>query len=156
MLDIIPKSIPDVTYRVKVDNVWSKEFRNLINVAGTKGKPITDVAIKISYGSYKYRVHVLGGKWLPWVNGYNIKDYNNGYAGNGKEIDAIQIYYSTPAEWVKKYRYPLKIRYKVSPVNKPFYPYQFGTETKNGQDGYAGFFGKSIDGLQIELIRDPL
>ena len=28
---------------------------------------------------------------LDWVSGYNIYDYNNGYAGNGKIIDALQI-----------------------------------------------------------------
>lgn len=156
MFDVIPKGIPDVIYRVKVENKWSKEFTNLINVAGIKGKPITDIAIKVTYGSYKYRVHIKDGNWLPWVVGYNIYDYNNGYAGNGKVIDAIQIYYCTPAEWVKQHRYSLKIRYRVSPINKPFYPYQFGIEKSNGQDGYAGSFGKSIDGLQIEVVKASL
>lgn len=153
MNEKIPRGIPDVFYRVRSENKWSKEFTNLINVAGTKGKPITDVAIKVSYGSCKYRVHIKNGKWLPWVNGYNINDYNNGYAGNGKEIDAIQIDYYTPKEWVEKLGYYLKIRYRVSPINKNFYDYQFDTETSNGQDGYAGSFGKSIDCLQVELVR---
>lgn len=32
-------------------------------------------------------------KWLPWVAGYNLNGDNNGYAGNKKVIDAIQIVY---------------------------------------------------------------
>lgn len=151
----VPSGIPDVIYKVRSGNKWSNEVRNLLNYAGTKGKPITDIAIKVSYGSCKYRVHVKGGNWLPWVTGYNINDYNNGYAGNGKEIDAIQIDYYTPDEWVQKLRYYLVIRYRVSPVNKDFYDYQFDTQTSNGQDGYAGSFGKSIDRLQVEIIKDP-
>lgn len=152
----IPSYIPDVIYRVKSAKDWSGEVKNLNKIAGSKGKPITDIAIKVSYGSCKYRVHVKGGNWLPWVTGYNINDYNNGYAGNGKEIDAIQIYYNTPSEWVKKYGYYLVIRYRVSPVQKDFYDYQFDTQTTNGQDGYAGAFGKSIDRLQAEIIKDPV
>lgn len=142
-----------VTYRVKTGNRWSKEVIDLAGVAGTIGKPITDIAIKVSYGSCKYRVHVKNGKWLPWVTGYNINDYNNGYAGNGKEIDAIQIYYYTPKEWVEKFGYYMKIRYRVAPIGKNFYNYQYDTETTNGQDGYAGSFGKSIDRFQVEVDK---
>lgn len=53
----------------------------------------------------------------------------------------------------KKFGYHLKAKYRVSPVNKPYYDYQFDAETTNRQDGYAGSFGKSIDLLQIELNR---
>ena len=54
-----------------------------------KGKVIDAVAIS---GGVTYKVHVLGGKWLPAVNGYNTGDANNGYAGIiGKTIDAIMI-----------------------------------------------------------------
>lgn len=143
----------DVLYKVRSNGKWSSEVKN--KVAGTKGQPITDVAIKVSYASCKYRVHVKGGKWLPWVTGYDINDYNNGYAGNGKEIDAIQINYNTPAQWVKLYGCHLLIRYRVSPVNASLYPYQYDTQTIGDQDGYAGYFGKSIDRLQIEVIRKP-
>lgn len=56
--------------------------------AGILGKPITDVAIK----GKTYRVHnKTKNYWLAWTNGYNIKDKENGYAGNGSVIDAIQI-----------------------------------------------------------------
>lgn len=154
-MPIIPSSIPDVTYKVRSKGKWSGEVKNCIKVAGAQGQPITDIAIKVTHGTYKYRVHVKAGKWLPWVTGYDINDDNNGYAGNGKEIDAIQINYNTPAQWVKLYGYHLVIRYRVSPVNAPFYPYQYDTQTTGGQDGYAGYFGKSIDHIQIEVIKKP-
>ena len=144
-----------VVYRVRSKGKWSSEVKKKNGYAGIKGQPITDIAIKISHGSYKYRVHVKDGKWLPWVTGYDINDYNNGYAGNGKEIDAIQINYITPIQWVKLYAYRIVIRYRVSPVNASFYPYQYDTQTTGGQDGYAGYFGKSIDHFQIEVIKNP-
>lgn len=152
----MPKVIPSVWYRVRSGNRWSNEVKNILKEAGTKGKPITDIAIKVEYGSCKYRVHIKNGNWLPWVTGYDINDSKNGYAGNGKEIDAIQIYYYTPKEWVNKHKYYLKIRYRVAPIGKNFYDYQFDTETTKGQDGYAGSFGKKIDRFQAELVRPPI
>lgn len=76
-----------VKYRVKVNSKWLPEVNGRDDYAGIIGHPITDIAIK----NCVYRVHIKGGSWLPWVNGYNINDSNNGYAGNGKVIDAIQI-----------------------------------------------------------------
>ena len=141
---------PDVVYRVKVDGKWLPEVKNLADFAGIKGKAITDVAIKVTKGTVKYRVHIKGGGWLPYVTGYNINDHINGYAGNGKVIDAIEIYYSTPKDYSDKYGY-LKAKYRVSPLNGNYYSYQYDNEKSNGQDGYAGLFGKNIDKLQIVL-----
>lgn len=76
-----------VKYRVKVNNKWLPEVNGRNDYAGIIGKPITDIAIK----NCVYRVHIKGGTWLNWVSGYNINDYKNGYAGNGKIIDAVQI-----------------------------------------------------------------
>ena len=42
------------------------------------------------------RNRVKGGGWLGWITGYNVNDSAKGYAGNGKPIDAIQVYYYTP------------------------------------------------------------
>ena len=126
------------------------EVKNLADFAGIKGKAITDVAIKVTKGKVKYRVHIKGGGWLPYVTGYNINDHINGYAGNGKVIDAIEIYYSTPKDYSDKYGY-LKAKYRVSPLNGNYYSYQYDNEKSNGQDGYAGLFGKNIDKLQIVL-----
>lgn len=124
------------------------EVRNLEDFAGIRGKRITDVVIKVNKGSVRYRVHILGGGWLPWVTGYNWGDHNNGYAGNGRVIDAIQVYYDTPSDIVSKYGYQ-KAQYRISPVNGNYYPWQFDDETGNGQDGYAGAYGVAMDRFQL-------
>lgn len=80
--------IDTLTYRVRSNGVWLPEVTSRNDYAGYSNlKPITDIAIK----NATYRVHIKGGNWLPWVTGYNINEHNNGYAGIGKEIDAIQI-----------------------------------------------------------------
>ena len=60
--------------------------------SGWKGKPTDCIAMKADGVKLKYRVHIKGGRWLPWVEGYDITDYDNGLAGiYGKPIDAVQI-----------------------------------------------------------------
>lgn len=139
----VVESIPDAIYRVRAGGKWYPAVKNMDDYAGVVGKAITDVALKFSKGSCKYRVHIKGGKWLPWVTGYNINDDNNGYAGDKKVIDMIQIVYNG------KY----KAQYRVSPVRSNYYSFQNNTETTKGQDGYAGSYGKSIDRLQIKLVK---
>ena len=133
----------NVFYRVKTQkHGWLGEVKNLTDYAGWQDSPITDVAIKVDKGSIKYRVHVKGGKWLGWVTQYNINDYINGYAGNGKPIDAIQVYYNTPNN-IRPYK---KAKYKVNN-----YSWQYDTETNNNQDGYGGLFGRNVTKLQIVI-----
>lgn len=138
------------TYAVKAGGRILPEVQNLNDWAGLgDGTPITDIAIKCNFGTVKYRVHVKGGNWLPWVTGYNWSDHNNGYAGNGRAIDAIEVYYDTPADYAAKYGYQ-KAQYRISPINSDgYYSWQFDNETGNGQDGYAGCFGVAIDKFQL-------
>lgn len=145
-------SIPNVTYKVRTNGNWLPEVANLADFAGIAKAQITDVAIKVSKGSVKYRVHVKGGNWLPYVTGYNISDDNNGYAGNHKAIDAIEVYYSTPSDLASKTGY-LKAKYRVSSVGGNYYDWQYDNEKTNGQDGYAGVIGKAIDKFQIVLSK---
>lgn len=145
-------TVPDVTYRVRSGGKWYPAVKNLEDYAGVKGVVITDVAIKVSKGSVKYRVHVKGGSWLSYVTGYNTSDSINGYAGNGSPIDAIEVYYSTPADLVETNGY-YRAKYRVSPVNGGYYSYQYDNEKTNEQDGYAGTFGKTIDRIQIILSK---
>lgn len=79
--------IDDLEYRVRVNGRWLPAVVGRNDYAGLLGQAITDIAIK----NATYRVHIKGGSWLSWVNGYDINNYNNGYAGNGQIIDAIQI-----------------------------------------------------------------
>lgn len=142
----------DVFYKVRVAGGWLPEVKNLEDYAGLDGEPITDVAIKVSDGDIKYRVHVMGGCWLDYVTGYDMYDDENGYAGDSVPIDAIEVFYRTPSDIVSKYGY-LKAKYRVSPVDSDYYDWQYDDEKSDGQDGYAGSFGTSIDKLQIEISK---
>ena len=114
---------------------------------------LTDVMIKPSKGTVKYRVHISGGKWLPYVTGYNANDNDNGYAGDLKPIDAIEVYYYTPSDVVKSTGY-LRAKYRVSPsYSTNYFDWQYDNETSNGQDGYAGSYGINLDKLQITLSQ---
>lgn len=150
----IPTSTPSVNssivfkYMVRAGGRWYPEVRNLGDYAGVRGKAITDVAIGVTQGSVKYRVHVKGGGWLPYVTGYNTSDGNNGYAGNGREIDAIEVYYNTPSAYANKYGYK-KAKYRVAVIGRDYYSWQYDNEKGNGMDGYAGAFGRSMDRFQI-------
>lgn len=143
-------SLPKVTYRVRSGGSWLPAVTDLSDYAGITGKTITDVAIKVSEGSVKYRVHLKGGNWLPYVTGYNTSDDENGYAGDKKAIDAIEVYYNTPSSVVQKHGY-LKAKYRVSPIGGSYYSWQYDNEASSGQDGYAGIFGNQIDCFQITL-----
>lgn len=143
---------PHMLYRVRAGGKWYGEVNDLSDYAGVIGKPITDVAMKATAGRVRYRVHIKGGKWLPYVSGYNLSDYHNGYAGSGRQIDAVEIYYYTPDNIVKEQGY-YKAKYRVSPTSGGYYSWQYDNETSGNQDGYAGVFGKTIDRLQVTLSK---
>ncbi len=135
----------DVYYKVRTQkHGWLPGVKNLTDYAGYENSPITDIAIKVSGGSVKYRIHVLGGGWLPYVTGYNINDAVNGYAGAGAAIDAIEVYFYTPTGNAVK-----RAKYRVAPCNGGYYDWQYDNETGNGQDGYAGAFGVKIGKFQL-------
>lgn len=132
------------TYAVRVEGGTIYPFvRNLQDFAGVQGRKITDIAIKCDVGSVSYRVHVLGRGWLPFVSGCNWNDGNNGYAGIGRVIDAVQVIYHPPVgSWQKA-------QYRISPVKRGYYSWQYNDETTGGQDGYAGAFGVPMDRFQL-------
>lgn len=137
------------TYAVRIEGgKILPAVTNLNDYAGIRGKRITDIAIKCDKGSLWYQVHILGKGWLPKVTGYSWKDSNNGYAGDGKVIDAVRVYYNTPKEIANAHGYQ-KSQYHVSPLRGNYYNWQYDNETRNGQDGYAGCFGKAIDRFQL-------
>ena len=151
---VSPEKI-NVTYAVQVEGgKILPEVKNLTDYAGIENKKITGIAMKVDKGTIRYQVHVLGGGWLDWVTGYNWKDHNNGYAGNGKPIDAIRIYYSTPSDLTKKGDYR-EAKYHVSTIgNTKYYSWQLDDTVNKAKDmdGYAGAFGKAIDKVQIDII----
>ena len=134
-------STTDVFYKVKAGGKWLPEVKNLTDYAGIEQKGITGIAIRLADNSgIKYRVHLKGKGWLPYVTGCNINDYNNGFAGDGKTfIDAIEIVGTKH-----------NIKYRVSVLGtKNYYSYQVQNKKGSGMDGYAGSFGSVIDKVQI-------
>lgn len=138
----------NVTYAVQIDGGKTlPAVKNLEDYAGLENKKITGITMKVDKGSIKYQVHVLGGGWLPYVTGYNWKDHDNGYAGNGKVIDAVRVVYTTPSTLTTR-----KSKYRVSPIGSAsYYDWQLSNTVNKskGMDGYAGAFGKAIDKFQI-------
>ena len=135
---------PTLTYRVFADGRWYDEVKGLGGVAGRKKQAISALAVKVSKGDIKYRVHLRDGDWLDWVDGYDINDSNNGYAGiKGKVIDAVQVEFSGVGDF--------KATYRVRKQGAGFWDWQHNTEKDSSQDSYAGLFGTKIDGLQITL-----
>lgn len=134
----------NVYYRVRTQkHGWLSEVKNLEDYAGWEGSPITDIAIRVDKGSIKYRVSPKNKGFLPYVNGYNINNHSNGYAGNGTPIDRVEVYYYTPNN-IRPYK---KAKYKVNN-----YSWQYDNETKNGQDGYAGAKGVNVTKFQIDIV----
>ena len=134
----------NVYYRVKTQkHGWLPEVKNLEDYAGWENSPITGLAIRVDKGSIRYRVHLKGKGWLPFVTGYDINDFNNGFAGDGvNAIDCVECYYYTPND-IRPFK---KAKYKVNN-----YPYQYDNEKTNGQDGYAGVYGVSATKFQITI-----
>lgn len=133
----------NVYYRVRTQkHGWLEEVKNLNDYAGWENSPITDVAIKVDKGHIKYQVHVKGGNWLGWVTGYDINEWTNGYAGNGKPIDAIRIYYYTPDD-IRPYK---KAKYRVNNL-----PWMYDNEPDASGDTFAGIIGVDATKFQITI-----
>lgn len=137
------KNDVNVYYRVKTQkHGWLSEVKNLEDYAGWENSPITGIAIKVDKGSVKYRVHIKGGQWLPYVTGYDINNSMNGWAGNNLAIDLIEVYYNTPGN-IRSYK---KAKYKVNN-----YAWQYDNEKGKGMDGYAGANGVTATKFQIVI-----
>lgn len=133
----------NVTYRVKTQkHGWLPEVRNLEDYAGWEDSPIIAVAISVDKGDIWYQAHIKGKGWLPRVTGYDINDFHNGYAGDGRVIDCIRVYYTTPDN-IRPYK---KAKYKVNN-----YAWQYDDETSHGQDGYAGVYGINVTEFQMVI-----
>lgn len=146
-------SKPNIWYQVcTAEDGWLPVVKNLEDYAGVEGHAITKIAIKVDKGSVWYQAHVKGGGWLGKVTGWDAKEPINGYAGNGKPIDALKVYYTTP-DSIRKTGVVYCAKYKVSPTNtSAYYDWQIDTDTNNGMDGYAGAFGVAMDKLVLSLV----
>lgn len=152
----------NVIYQAQIDgDYWLPQVINDEDYAGIRGRNITGITLSTDIGYAVYRVY-SNGRWLAYVDSRNsdISDYYNGYAGNGHSIEAVEVYYYTPdtllyneaphyqafTENGYKYAY-----YRVSTTGNDYFPYQTDNERNDGQDGYAGIYGRKVDRFQIVI-----
>lgn len=152
----------NVIYLAQIDgDYWLPQVINDEDYAGIRGRNITGITLSADIGYAVYRVY-SNGRWLAYVDSRNsdISDYYNGYAGNGHSIEAVEVYYYTPdtllyneaphyqafTENGYKYAY-----YRVSTTGNDYFPYQTDNERNDGQDGYAGIYGRKVDRFQIVI-----
>ena len=121
-------------FRVSVDSTGKKWLgENKLK----RGSAIRWLAIK---GVGKYRVFTRKSGWLPYVDGYNVNDLEDGCAGDGSCILAVEVYSS-------KYRYAVRI------LKGGWYPDMIGrTDTAGSTDHFAGDLANSIDGFRISKV----
>ena len=101
--------------------------------AGILGKSVKYVAID---GVGKYRVCTKANGWLPYVKKFDKGDLENGCAGDGSDIIAIQI----PSS---------KVRYAAHDLNGGWNADMVGTrDTGGSSDKYAGSMS-AIDAIRI-------
>ena len=152
----------NVIYQAQIDgDYWLPQVINDEDYAGIRGRNITGITLSTDIGYAVYRVY-SNGRWLAYVDSRNsdISDYYNGYAGNGHSIEAVEVYYYTldtllyneaphyqaiPEDGYK-YAY-----YRVSTTGNDYFPYQTDNERNDGQDGYAGIYGRKVDRFQIVI-----
>lgn len=114
---------------------------------------------KASQGQIRVQAHVRGKGWYSVVTGYDVNDRKNGFAGDlVNEIDAVMMYYVTPDALHRAIGGYKKAKYSVSvDKNSNFYSWQYDNETGispdgKKQDGYAGTYGKPIDGVYLCFV----
>lgn len=136
----------DVTYRVYTGGKWLSEVKNLADYAGIENTAIRGLTAKVSKGNLKYRVHTKNGGWLSWIEKSDIKDWNKGCAGlRTRDIDAVQFDFFGVSGYTVKYR--------VSTTgSKQYLDWVVGYNNTN-DNGYAGILGKTIDKIQVEIIK---
>ena len=154
---------------------WRGEDKSTSSGAGTSSKNTASDIDAI------YQVHIVNGKWLPYVK--NLEDY----AGlPGCQIDGIRIHvskghvryrvkcagdkkylpwvrdledyagiYGKPIDCVQIEFYGIegyKSEYRVAPVSGDYFPFVENYNVAN-DEGYAGSDGLSIDRLQVRIIK---
>ena len=166
--DVLPSTQTNVDafYKVAVKNKetgkvrWLPEVKNLTDYAGLNEKEtIVGIMAKASQGQMRVQAHVKGKGWYSVVTGYDENDRKNGFAGDlVNEIDTVMMYYVTPDALHRAIGGYKKAKYSVSvDKNSNFYSWQYDNETVTSpegkkQDGYAGTYGKPIDGLYLSIV----
>lgn len=132
-----------VRYRVSTDpngGYWYDEMADWTDTggstddfAGNIGEMVRWIAVK----GATYRVCTQASGWLPWVDQYNVNDLENGCAGDGSPITALEISNGD-------------IRYQVHVLGGGWYPEMQGqTDTGGSSDTFAGDLWNPVDAVAM-------
>lgn len=121
-------------FRISVDSTGKKWLAaNKLK----RGSAIRWIAIK---GVGKYRVFTEANGWLPYVSKYNVNDLENGCAGDGSCIHAVEVV-------SENYRYAVRV------LGSVWYPDMIGRrDTAGSSDHFAGDLVNRIDGFRISKV----
>lgn len=140
-------NFPTLTYRAYSNNSWSNEFSTDANgeaAAIEFNRPINGIAIKVDGIKVRYKSHYIGGKWLNWIEKYNIGDWKAGISGMKlRQTDAIQIELADCPDY--------EIQYRVA-ANGKWLNWITGLQGE-GVMSYAGSFGRPITKIQMRIIK---
>lgn len=110
-----------------------------VDTIGNPRHAMGGFAVHCSDQTIRYAAGVKGAGWLPEVSGYNIKDFHNGFAGDGREIDRAIIFGK-------------RIAYQAKERDTQIWLPPVYSEKANYNDvvnGFAGNPGRTIDELKI-------
>ena len=132
-----------VKYRSSTDKSGKKWLSTYSNIerdgySGQIGAPMRWLAID---GVKRYRVCTEDSGWLPWVTKFDVKDLDNGCAGDGSPITGVQVDDATCC-------------YAVHVMNlKKWYADMKGLVDSGGSgDNFAGDLGNRIDAIRCKRI----
>ena len=112
---------------------WTDTGGSTDDFAGNIGEMVRWIAVK----GATYRVCTQASGWLPWVDQYNVNDLENGCAGDGSPITALEISNGD-------------IRYQVHVLGGGWYPEMLGqTDTGGSSDTFAGDLWNPIDAVAM-------
>ena len=133
----------DVNYKVYANNRWLPSVKNTTDYAGLENKAVYGVYAKPTKGHLKYRVSLLGGSWLPWVQ--DMEDFA-GAINLNRQIDCIQMELTGVTGY--------SVEYRVSTMNSSNYLPWVKNYNNINEDGYAGIKGVAFDKLQIRIVKN--
>lgn len=131
-----------VYYQVNCCGRWQPEVKDVTDYAGVEKAPVMGVYARVPGAHIRYRVHTVGGGWLPWVR--DREDFA-GAAALNRPIDGIQAELSGISGYT--------IEYRVSTTGSTKYLSWVRGWKDGGDDGYAGIYGKNIDKLQMRIVK---
>lgn len=136
---------PKMTYQAHSSSGWWSEVSGYGSgengYAGAFGEALTGVRMKSSLGTVTYRVHCINDGWYNWRTNYDTDSSGDTYAGDCcHAIDGVQI------KPVGSHH----VQYRVHVLGGNWLDWV--TDFGDGDEGYAGWYGKSLDGIQIKIL----